>query len=317
MTPDIEIRPGISVRARVTARLVRLLLLPFMRRWPFTPRWIRALRFFDRLASLPRPPRGTNVRRVRFDGFVADWIRGAGVENGDAAILYFHGGGFIGCGLGTHRRLATWISAAAGLPVLSVGYRQLPDCGVNGSVADCVTAYRRLLDRGYEPSRIIVAGDSAGGYLAFATPLRALSEGLPAPAGIVALSPLTDLDHTAKLAHANSRLDPYIPVSRLPLLCELWQDGPDPLVCPVDSDLTQLPPTLIQARSSEALLCDAELMAARLAAAGVPCRLQIWERQLHVFQAYSQVIPEGFRAIAEIGSFIRARVAPGAPAQAA
>jgi acetyl esterase/lipase len=180
-----------------------------------------------------------------------------------------------------------------------------------------VTAYLRLLDRGYKPSRIVVAGDSAGGYLAFAAPLRALSEGLPAPAGIVALSPLTDLDHTAKLAHANARLDPYIPVSRLPLLYELWQDGPDPLVCPVDADLAQLPPTLIQAGSSEALLCDAELMAARLAAADVPCRLQIWERQLHVFQAYSQVIPEGFSAIAEIGSFIRARVTPGTPAHPA
>ncbi|SLI05541.1 lipase [Mycobacteroides abscessus subsp. abscessus] len=57
------------------------------------------------------------------------------------------------------------------------------------------------------------AGDSAGGYLTFATALRALECGLPAPAGLVGLSPLLDLDYAAKRDYVNVARDPYIPLS--------------------------------------------------------------------------------------------------------
>lgn len=52
-------------------------------------------------------------------------------------------------------------------------------------------------------------------------------------------------------------------------------------------------------------MADAELMANRLASAGVPCDLQVWDRQVHVFQAAAAWLPEARVAIDEIGWFVR------------
>jgi acetyl esterase/lipase len=92
-------------------------------------------------------------------------------------------------GLRTHRGLVARIAARSDAVAFSVAYRQLPGAPLFVSMADALQAYRRLFDQGHRPEDIVIAGDSAGGFLAFTTALAALRGGLPAPAGIVALSP--------------------------------------------------------------------------------------------------------------------------------
>jgi acetyl esterase/lipase len=48
---------------------------------------------------------------------------GGSVKTDGRTILYFHGGGFVCCGLATHRHMIAQISAAASMPVLSIAYR--------------------------------------------------------------------------------------------------------------------------------------------------------------------------------------------------
>lgn len=305
----VEERNGMSAGARLLARLLRLLVYPLL---AFTPLTARALRFagvIDVLAVVLRPPRGTRLRRVRGLGCKAEWVYGRAVRPGSRVLLYFHGGGFVFCGLRTHRRMIARLSEASGMPVLSVAYRMPPRVTISDTVDDCVAAYRWLLSRGHAPGDIVIGGDSAGGYLSFLTPLRAAREGLPRPAGILALSPFIDLDPAARLAHVNAGTDAYLPAARLPLLNRLlWPDGvaaTDPHWSPAHADLSGLPPVLIQVGSAEVLRHDAELMAARLAAAGVPCRLQVWEGQVHVFQIFADLAREGLAAIREAGAFVR------------
>lgn len=313
MDLTIESRPGTTVRARLTDRGLRMTVRPFLALWPLSPRGLRPAFAIDLAAPVALPaPRWAEVERVRFRDFRAEWVRGPEAAV-DRVVLYFHGGGFFSCGLRTHRRMIARIASACGAPVLSVAYRQLPAAPLAVSVADCVHAYRFLLEKGYDAERIVVAGDSAGGFLAFAATLQAMKEGLPAPAGIVALAPLTDLDHTAKVAHENARLDAYLPARRVERLAGLLTEGAvpiDPMVSPVNADLAGLPPVLIQVGSTEMLRPDAELMAERLDAAGVPCRLQIWEGQVHVFQVFADLVPEGLAALHEVGAFIRERTTP-------
>jgi acetyl esterase/lipase len=130
---------------------------------------------------------------------------------------------------------------------------------------------------------------------------------LPQPAGIIALSPWLDFDSTAKAAHPNAAKDAYAPVSRLAFLAKLCLGKAeiDPLASPVNRDLADLPPVLLLAAEDEMLRCDAELMAERLAAAGVPCTLQIWAGQVHAFPVLGDLLPESRAAIHEIGTFIR------------
>ena len=239
-------RTGVSVRARVVYAAARLLLRPLLTYWPLNPLGMIPLPMVDGIADLLPHPHDTEFERVELPGFRGEWARAEGVEQ-DGAVLYFHGGAFIACGLGTHRHEVAKISASAGLPVLSVAYRQLPQVPLAGSLMDCLAAYRHLLDSGLDPSRVVFAGDSAGGHLAFATALAAMAQGLPQPAGIVALSPWLDFDATAKIAHPNAARDAYAPVSRLPLLTTLClgKGEVDPLASPVNRDLAGLPPVLL------------------------------------------------------------------------
>ncbi len=317
--PVVDHRTGVSVRARVVYAAARLMLRPLLTYWPLNPLGLIPLPLVDGIADLLPHPHDTEFERVELPGFRGEWARAEGAEQ-DGAVLYFHGGAFIACGLGTHRHEVAKISASAGLPVLSVAYRQLPQVPLVGSLMDCLAAYRHLLDSGLDPSRVVFAGDSAGGHLAFATALAAMAQGLPQPAGIVALSPWLDFDATAKIAHPNAARDAYAPVSRLPFLTKLClgKGELDPLASPVNCDLAGLPPVLLLAAEDEMLRCDAELMAERLGAAGVPCTLQIWAGQVHAFPVLGDLLPESRAAIHEIGVFIRdvtepARLAPRSP----
>ncbi|NKZ04495.1 alpha/beta hydrolase [Actinomadura latina] len=320
LAPVIEERAGCGRPARLAARLARLLVRPLITHLPWTPFTLRFAPLLDLGAALLPPPRGTKVAKVRNLGCAAEWVRGRGVPTGSRqVILYFHGGGFVACGLRTHRRMIARISQAAGMPVLSVAYRMQPRVPIQTSIDDCVDAYRWLLES-REPDDIVIAGDSAGGYLAFMGPLHALRAGLPRPAGIVALSPFTDLDITAKIAHANAALDPFIPAPRMwDMVRTCFPDAEytDPWLSPVHAGLSGMPPTLIQAGSIEVLRADAELMAERLGAADVPCTLQIWEGQMHVFQIFADISREGLAAIKEIGAFARRTTTAASRSQAA
>ncbi|MEV5571611.1 alpha/beta hydrolase [Spirillospora sp. NPDC052269] len=311
----IDRRGTASLRSRAVAAGVRGLVRPRLAKAAGRPLAGKALRraaALDRLAGRARPPRGTRVEPVRFDGFRAEWTHGPGIgRDRGKAILYLHGGGWICCGLNTHRRMVSRFSAAAGVPALSVDYRMIPAVRFEEEVEDCLTAYRSLLeDR--DASDIVIMGDSAGGHLTFATALRARDEGLPLPAALVALSPMLDMDLGAKLAHANTRLDPSAPG---PLLERLVADFlphldlTDPAVSPIRADLTGLPPVLLTAGSTELLYTDSETMARRLVRAGVPTTLQVWHRQIHVFQMFGPLLPESRAAIADMGAFVRRALA--------
>ncbi|OHV05064.1 alpha/beta hydrolase [Mycobacterium talmoniae] len=226
-------------------------------------------------------------------------------------ILYLPGGAFYVGGRYLHRqmvgRFATMLSSSA----LHVNYRKLPQHSINDAVADGVDAYRHLLAMGIDPDRIVVMGDSAGGYLTFTTALGIRDAGLPMPAALVAISPLTTCEISAKLAAPSARTCALFSRSVVTKLHDerVRLNRGEDLVSPADCRLNGLPPTLIQASRSEMLYPDAVLMAERLAAAGVQCELQTWPGQVHVFQAAAAVVPESAQAVAEVVDFID-RVVP-------
>ncbi|MFB8006806.1 alpha/beta hydrolase [Nocardia sp. NPDC056000] len=264
----------------------------------------------DPLARVLVPPRGTRRRAVAFDRFRAEWVWNANTVDPqrvqDAAILYFHGGVFIAGGLNSHRRIVARIARESGMPLLNVDYRQMPWAHLTETIEDAVRAYQYLLDEGFEPERIIFAGDSAGGGLAFTTALEARNRGLPIPGGIVAIAPWANLDSTDKLTHPNNAIDPLLSAEALaiPAAWGIAVDGKlDPMLSPVNRDFTGLPPVLIQVGSTEVLRADADQLAQCCADAGVECRVQVWDKAIHVFHAAADILPDARAAIREIGEF--------------
>lgn len=323
---SVELPNKVSLRTRVanpplfaTARTGLNVLAHGVRYLAPTKQAFWVSRTVDTPAVVLVAPRGTRRRAVRFPGFRAEWLWHKTIEdpehNRDGAILYFHGGGYVSCGLNTHRRFVAKIGRASGLPVLNVDYRQLPFAHFTGTLDDAVESYRYLLDQGFAPDRIISCGDSAGGGLAFRLPLAARERGLPLPGGISAIAPWADLDWTLRNEHPNAARDVVVPPLGLEVVARYGYvvDGKlDPAWSAVNHDFTGLPPALIQVGSTECLLSDAVRLARRAEEANMPLRLQIWDRAPHVHHAGSDVLPDARAAIRDLAAFHRHIIAGAA-----
>ncbi|RYJ03606.1 MAG: esterase [Actinomycetales bacterium] len=282
---------GTSLQSRLLGAGLRHSVRPILGAWARLPFDFFPPNLLEHAARLLPVHEGTSWRSVQLADSPAEWLMAKGVHDihhgNRKAVLYFHGGAFLTCGLNTHRRLVSRISYAADQPVLNVGYRQMPHEPITESIADGVTGFRWLLDQGYAADDITIAGG-------------------------VALSPLLDVGSERKAAHRNADRCQTFPLhalerfSKVSLRMDTRRGIDGTRLCPVDMPLADMPPALIQIGSHEILLADAEYMANRLVSAGVPCDLQVWDRQVHVFQAAASWVPEGRAAITEIGEFIEA-----------
>lgn len=307
---------GRSLRSRALSTTVRATCRPLFGAWAALPFDFFPPNVVEHLARRMPLPAGSVAQELDMGEFDADWVVGDGVldavEDNDRAILYLHGGAFLLCGLATHRRLVARISTAADQPALSIGYRHWPRAPINTAVDDGLAGFAALVARGYEPENITIAGDSAGGYLAFAIARAVIDAGWGTPAGVVALSPLLQRDSGDRRVHRNARRDQLFPASALNRFTGVAERMDrrhgitDPVLCPVDMRLDDLPPVFIQLGSREILMSDAELMAGRLARAGVPVEIEVWQRQVHVFQAAASWLPEAQAAVRRVGDFIGA-----------
>lgn len=307
---------GGSRRSVLLATAMRNTVRPFISVWARAPLLPWPYFVVDYAGLLLKPVRGTMCERVTLPHCKAEMLRTPNTE--DRVIVYLHGGAFVVGGRFLHRNLTSRIADGTRASVLAVDYRQLPVHSVSESVADGLDAYRYVLDSGVPASKVVIMGDSAGGYLAFQVALAAAKAGLPMPAGLVAMSPLIDFDGTAKVAADSASTCAVFPpncfdgLSRLVLRAARrageTQALPD---APSRAALHGLPPSLIHVSSAEMVHPDSESMAAALVAAGVDCELQVWDDQVHVFQAAAGFLPEADQALEEICGFVDGVVPDG------
>src|SRR5262249_47376964 len=176
-------------------------------------------------------------------------------------------------------------------------------------------AYRWLLAQGLSAERIVIGGDSAGGNLATGVAIWARQQGLPMPGGLYLISPWLDLAQTRASYEARALADPMFireGGSRGALLYLQGTSLSDPWASPLHADPTGLPRTLIQVGTDEILLSDSLDFASKAALAGVGVRLDVWAHMMHVWLYQHRVLPEGRRAIAEAGAWMRETVSADA-----
>ena len=136
-------------------------------------------------AQWPLAP-DTKLTPVDAKGVKGEWIKCGRVDS-HKALLYFHGGGYIMGSVATHRELCSRLSQAIKIPVLSINYRLAPEHPYPAAVNDAISAYKFLLDEGFNPKNIVVSGDSAGGGLALSLLLKLKERKGPLPSCSVVL----------------------------------------------------------------------------------------------------------------------------------
>lgn len=248
-------------------------------------------------------PNYVKCKHVNAGGVPAEWhIVPSSLE--DRIILYFHGGGYIMGSPNFRRSLTIDLGTATKMRVLSVDYRLAPEHPYPTGLDDCICTYNWLLSIGINPKNVIIAGDSAGGYFTIMTLVRLRNEGIVLPAGAVCLSPATDLALASDSYISNAPTDPVLADLGVFWWAEAYLGEVDPqLASPINADLIDLPPILIQVSTSEMLFNDSTRFVERAKSAGVDVTFQMWDDTLHVFQVFD--LPEAVEAISEIGKFIQ------------
>jgi epsilon-lactone hydrolase len=249
-------------------------------------------------------PAGVQVRPVTAGGVPALLVAAEPAE--PPSILYLHGGAFVMGSAFGHRPLAAALALAAGRGVLVADYRLAPEHPFPAALDDAYAAYRWMLDRAGDPSRLAVSGDSTGAGLALALLLRLRDEGLPLPGGAALLCPAAAL----RVPTFDPGDDP-----KLRAIGAFWQGcidayvaghpACDPLVSPQFGDFSGLPPLLIQTGTGDLLRGEAQALHDRAREHGVATQLQLYPAEAHVFHLFWSFLPEGADALEAAGRFMR------------
>lgn len=230
-------------------------------------------------------------------------------EISNGVILYLHGGGFVAGNLAYARGFAAALASKCGIKVFAVEYRLAPEHVYPAALDDSLEAYGYLLSNGFEPSKIILCGDSAGGGLCYSLCAKLRDKGRTLPAGIIALSPWTDLTSSGNSYAANEKVDPSMTVERLKYFSDCYVYGAqrvgkklqpitnsdvaddlarksDPLISPLFDTLEKMPPSLIFVGGDEIMLDDSVKLHSKLLHSGCESTLTVKADMWHGYVLY-------------------------------
>jgi epsilon-lactone hydrolase len=254
----------------------------------------------------PPIPKGAKVSQVGEDGVCGEWVEWT--DDPQSTIYYLHGGGYLACSPETHRSLTIALSRAVRARIFALDYRLAPEHRFPAAVEDAVNGYLWLIKNGVDPGNIIIGGDSAGGGLTLATLISLRDAGEKLPRAAFCLSPWTDLKGTGESLKANNHSDSMFYGESITVVAQIYLGSrlaDDPLASPIYADLSNLPPLLIYASSSEVLLDDSVRLAERARGYGVDVDLRIWEDLPHAWPfLVAFKVPEACQVIDEIANFI-------------
>lgn len=228
-------------------------------------------------------------------------------------LVYFHGGGFVLCGLDTHDSTCRELAAGADCVVVSVDYRLAPEAKFPAAPEDCYAATQWTADQasalGIDATRIAVAGDSAGGNLATVVALLCRERGGPVLAHQLLIYPVTNHDFETISYKENG--EGYF-LSR-DMMRWFWHqylesdsDGANPLASPLRADdLRDLPAATIFTAEYDPLRDEGRAYAERLEAAGVPTAYTNYPGVFHGFFAMADQIPRARQAVDDACTALR------------
>jgi acetyl esterase len=260
---------------------------------------------------------GPDVSRVEDHTLPGDVkVRLYSDESGESqpAVMYFHGGGWVLGNIQTHDALCQRIAKASQCTVISVDYALAPENPFPKPLDDCysaaATVARQASDFNIDPTRIAVAGDSAGGNLAAAVSIRARDQGGPSIKLQVLLYPVIEPDFDTESyrqfadSHGLTRAN----------MQWFWEQylggqsaGPLAAINRADS-LHGLPPAHVVTAQYDVLRDEGEAYARQLIAAGVPTTTKRYDGNLHGFVHFAGMFDDGLIATQEIAEVLKSHL---------
>lgn len=259
------------------------------------------------------PADRVTMEDVDAGGVPARIYRREEASGAEPVVVFYHGGGYIACGIDSHERLCSRLARLGECAVVSVDYRLAPEHAFPAAVDDAYAAARWVAEHGaahgLDTTRLMLAGDSAGGTLATVTAMRIRDEGGPAIAHQLLIYPGVDM--IGAFPSAEEFGEGYFLDRDFSELClnAYLPDAADrahPWASPSRAaDLSGLPPATIITAECDPLRDGGRLYAGQLQAAGTPAAYIEYPGVFHGFVSMFGTIAEADQAVDKAGQVIR------------
>jgi acetyl esterase len=227
-------------------------------------------------------------------------------------LVFFHGGGFVLGDLDSHEMLCRRLAEGAKVRVLSVAYRLAPEHKFPAAPEDCIAAARwafaHAAEIGFDPARIGVGGDSAGGNLTAVVAQAFKRDGALRLKAQLMLYPCTQFlkmtPSQLKFAEGyflTQKAQDYFVQQYLGEKDNAYDWRASPLIA---DDLTGLPPAFLSTVGFDPLLDEGRAYADKLAASGVPTVYRHYANQVHGFYNMTAISKTARDAIQEAADWL-------------
>ena len=233
-------------------------------------------------------------------------------------IMYFHGGGWVICDLDSHDSVCRDLSFLVNAVVVSVDYRLAPEFKFpipgDECLAATVWAAKHAASFGGDASRLVVAGDSAGGNLATVVAMRIRDHGGPKVAFPALVYPATGSPWDGHNSYVTNGNGYFLTHESMRWFTSQYMrskaDLEDPYFCPLKAKtLAGMPPAIVLTCGFDPLLDEGVEYAARLNAAGVPCEQITYPGLIHAAFGRDDIIPSSWQMQTDLSAAIKHAVA--------
>jgi acetyl esterase/lipase len=243
------------------------------------------------------------IAEMRLNGTLVYEVKPRDYADDGTAIVFVHGGGFVLGSAKSSLGEAAGIAALTGKRVYDVDYAVAPRGNWKIATDQVMNAYKGVLELGYDAGRVGMTGGSAGATIVAATTLKIRDNGLPMPAALVLLCPMSDFTEGGDTRYTLMEADPALWSPQVRPGLDAYADPADqthPYVSPVYGDFSKgYPPTLIQGGTKEFLVSDMVRLHRAIKRGGGASELELYEGMPHGFMGLMADAPEGKEARAE------------------
>ena len=224
-------------------------------------------------------------------------------------LAFFHGGGCCMMAPEDYDGTSTALAEDAGCIVVVPAYRRAPENPFPAPLEDCFATLTWLqtnaAEIGGDPSRIAIAGDSGGGYLAATVAQEAKREGAPQPLTQILIYPMTDMGGLPP-----SRIEETMFLDDRTLQwvigMHVGEHRLDLRASPIlEPDVSGLAPALVIAAQIDPLRDEGKAYASKLRNAGVPVQYQLYDGVVHGFFNMGGFCDQGNVAVAQVTGALR------------
>jgi acetyl esterase/lipase len=249
-------------------------------------------------------------------------VRPQGASGALPVILHLHGGGWVVGNRHTHDRLVRELATGAGAAVVFPEYSLSPEARYPVAIEESHAVLGWVGEHGnrrrLDPSRIAIAGDSAGGTLCASLTLLARRRSGPRVAAQVLFYPVTDAGFDtgsyrefATGYHLRRDVMQWYWDQYTVSDAQRAEITASPLRASLD-DLAGLPPALVITAEADVLRDEGEAYANRLRQAGVPVVATRYQGTIHGFVMFNALrrTNAAQAAIDQAVSFLRRALHP-------